>query len=210
MGNMTTRAELRTMIRRWERDVVGAQFFSDEELNQFIHDAIADYSVLSPRELTTTVNVVAGQREYTLSLTNLQGIVEVEYPKGQDPPQYLYGRSRYDPDGFYEGDWWDLAGGPDPTTLIIGRKPAAGEQVGLRYLADHLYPDSDGDTLTVPDRDLDELAVHTRARILQMLADVEGRVPTAAPLIEAKAMLAQSTTGRSPRRDRGRGGRGRR
>jgi len=79
--------------------------FTDTQLDQWINDAIAYYSLHFPRTNTTIISCSDEYRAYDLP-ANCTAILIVEYPTGQDPPQYLYQREYIHPgvwqsDGFY-------------------------------------------------------------------------------------------------------------
>ncbi len=63
---MTTyyRIDLRTLCRRRLGDLTTPYKWSDEQINQFINDAIADYSMHFPRVQTQTISCSDDTREY--------------------------------------------------------------------------------------------------------------------------------------------------
>jgi len=145
---MTTRAELRTVIRNQGID---DSTWSDNEVNQWIADAIAEYSIHFPRWRESADNAcVAEQHEYDLPADFLHAL-SVEYPAGEDPAVFLE-RASESPGGL-DSDHFDIQG----TKLILGPSPSAGETYTLQYQAHHDYPDADDDTLTIPDEDLEIL-----------------------------------------------------
>ncbi len=177
-----TYAELRAIIRERLTDQT---VWTDANLNQWILDAIADYSIHFPRtDLEATINCVDEQREYDLSseLTNPRRVLSVEYPDGEDPPEYLTRRDTEDPRGFWGGEYYDIWGDP-PDTLFIGEKPDDGEDIVVRYEGDHLYPTADGDTLTVPDSDLEALILFVEWKAAEHLLSEEMADPQTTTLL---------------------------
>ena len=180
---MTTRADLRDDIMR-ER-LADATQWPDSTLNQWIEDAIAEYSVHFPRtDLEATIDCVDDQREYDLSseLTRPQGILRVEYPSGEDPPEYLTRRSVDDSRGFWGGEYYDVRGDP-PHTLFVGEKPDDGEDIVVFYDGDHLYPTDDADMLTVPDQHLEGLVLFVWWKAAQELLAAEAKDPQTTTLL---------------------------
>src|SRR5262245_48966635 len=57
---MTTRLELRTAVRRRLEDTGGSPLWDDAALNDFLAEAMRRYGMRFPKEMSTTVNVVAG------------------------------------------------------------------------------------------------------------------------------------------------------
>lgn len=164
----------------------GQLTWTDANLGQWIIDAIADYSVVFPQtEMEGIIECVAGQRSYPLAseLTNPHSITRVEYPDGEDPPEYLGRRSVQDPRGFYGGPWYDVFGSP-PATLVIGQEPSQGEDVVVTYEGDHFYPSLDDDVLTVPDSHLEALVLFVCWKAVEhVLAEEEANPDTASLLM---------------------------
>jgi len=177
-----TLAQLRAIIRqRLTDDTV----WTDVNLDQWILDAIGDYSVRFPRtDLEATIDCVADQREYDLSteLTNPHGILRVEYPSGEDPPEYLTRRSTEDGRGFWGGEHYDVWGDP-PQTLWIGEKPSADEDIVVYYSGDHLYPADEDDVLSVPDDHLEGLILFVRWKAAEHLLGEEAADPQTTTLL---------------------------
>jgi hypothetical protein len=170
---MTTRLGLRELCRRRLADTIDTVFWSDEKINQWINDAIADYSNYFPYEQIYQVTLTAGTHEYSLSsLVRPRSILAVEYPINQDPLEYLTFRDIHDQRGFFEGDYYFVIGVP-PTAIILGPGSwATGAKAELTYLSDHSYPDDDADVITVPDLHLELITLFVVACAMQ---DVESR-----------------------------------
>ena len=182
---MTNRGDARDSILR-ER-LASVSDWPDATLNQWINDAIAEYSVHFPRYLTGTINCVADQVEYSLSsLTNPQRILCVEYPDGGDPMTFLARRAVNDTRGFWGKDYYDVWGADSPSTLVIGQKPSLGEDIVVHYLGDHDYPSTDNDVLTVPDRHLEGLALFVWMCAARELLAAEAADPQTTTLLLAQ------------------------
>jgi len=171
---MTTRAGLRDDVIR-ERLADEAQW-PDATLDAWINDAIRDYSIHFRRRVTATITAVADQVEYSLSgYTGICSILSVEWPKDEDPREYLTRRSETDPRGFWGGSWYDVRGTVAPEMLVIAQEPGEGEDIGLEYEADYSVPTADDDVLTVLDRHLEGLALFVWWKAAREAAIVVGR-----------------------------------
>lgn len=167
---MTTRAELRTLVRTELNDVAATKLWSDALLNQWISEAVREYGRHEPREATTTLTTTANQADYPLP-SDLVTILRVEHPPG------IVRRAERAADGT------DLTDSPDwPTyevyggTLTLRPAPAAsGEAIALRYLGQYAVPAADGDTLATPPVDDDLLVWLVCARALAWLGTDEAK-----------------------------------
>ncbi|MHB1191197.1 MAG: phage adaptor protein, partial [Armatimonadota bacterium] len=72
----STRGGLRTRVRREVRDEA-ASVFTNTELNVYIENAIREYSRYVPREVKSTLSLVANQGDYSLP-ENCSEVVEVD------------------------------------------------------------------------------------------------------------------------------------
>ena len=160
----------------------GGQYFRDVDLNQWIADAIGEYNQHFSQELSDSIALVTNTHIYSLIVyvATIKDVVRVEYPEGEDPPEYMVRRAYDDPRGFWDGGYYDLRGmgaGAQPAELILGPSPSTGETMRLWYLADYAYPDSDGEQLQAPDRDLNLLAAFVRWRAIVSLESREMASP---------------------------------
>jgi hypothetical protein len=150
---VTTLAELADKAQNAISDS-GASTWSQSLVEEWCVEAIRDYSQHFPRRINTTINTSADDRKYDLP-ADFRGIVSVEYPTGEDPPEYLEHRS-YTEDGFWERDsYFDIiirADVADVAELWISEKPSASETITVEYIGDHDLSLSSGDTITVPER----------------------------------------------------------
>ena len=179
---MTTRAGLRSVIR--ERLADETQW-PDATLNQWINDAIADYSVYFPsRETTASIDCVADQIEYSLSsYTGIKAMIRVEYPGGEDPYELLAYRGETDPRGFYGCSGFYYVRGDPPLTLVLAEKPSSGETIEITYRAAHSYLSADDDVLTVCDEHLEGLVLFVWWKAAQELLAAEAKDPQVTTLL---------------------------
>jgi hypothetical protein len=176
---MTTRQELNLLIRRRLNDQVAPQMFTDEQINQWINDAIEEYSRYFPRTKTTTQLTTANDRQYDLP-ADYRGIVSVEYPTGDDPPTYLERRDYRHPDFWIDDGFYDVVHRSDAGNLDelwISQKPATGQTITIEYLGDHDLVDDDTDTISIKDLHLEVIVLHSRWSALQALASGEAANP---------------------------------
>lgn len=178
---MTTREDLRNLCRRRLGDLDSPFEFSNLQINQWINDAIADYSVYFPREATQVIDLVEAQSVYALEAA--RQVLAVVHPAGSDPPCYLP-RGDQRGEGFFGRRRYDLIGDP-PTHLVLGLVGQPGEQVEIRLLRDHDYPASDGTPVTLPDRHLELLVLFVRMAAAQEVASREMMDPQVTTLLSS-------------------------
>ncbi len=158
----------------------------DATLLKWINQAIASYSGYFSRWVTATITAVAAQRTYSLSsYTGIRQIISVEWPSGQNPPEYLAWRSEFE-GGFWGGKFYDVRGSDPPAMLVIGTAPALGQNIGIEYGVDHSALSVIGDTLTVPDRHLDGLVLFVWWKASQELLACEAKDPQTTTLLLAQ------------------------
>jgi hypothetical protein len=192
-----TRSQLRDLCRRRLGDLDVPYKWSDLQINQWIVDAIADYSVHFPRTITLKIDCTAGTHVYDLP-ADCHAVLSVEYPKGEDPPEYLTPSNRFAP-GFYSSDLlYDIQYSDDagsPGQLWLSADPLAGEEFNLTYQGDHAYLDDDAGECTVHDRHLELIMLYVRWAAFQELAATESSDPdptsTAMSTLELNAYRAQ-------------------
>ena len=121
-----------------------AAIWSQSDVEAWVLEGIRDYGSHFHRILDATLTCVTDQHNYALP-NDYIAPVKVEYPKDEDPPEYLDRFPRKDPrfwasERYYdveefstEGDAGDLWISPDPTT---------GEQIYLTYQAMYYDPDA--------------------------------------------------------------------
>ncbi|MGC8838207.1 MAG: hypothetical protein ACP5UM_07305 [Anaerolineae bacterium] len=185
---MTTRADLRTIIRNQGLDETT---WTDTEINQWISDAIGEYSWHFPRYLESTGNACTeGVRVYSLP-TGCLGILRVEFPEGQDPPAYLTRLDENDPrfgPGYYAVRWGGFPSGD--AVLVLAESPSAGDTYAVHYQAAHDFPDDDVTPLTIPDEDLDILVLYVVWKAYRRLELDEAKNPDGSTVV--LTMLGQN------------------
>jgi hypothetical protein len=192
-----TRQSLRDLCRRRLGDLDLPYKWSDLQINQWINDAIADYSIHFPRRVELKLDCTLDTHSYELP-ADCHGLLSVEYPQGQDPPEYLQPADRF-ADGFYAcDDLYDFLPSHDqdsPGKLWISANPTAAQDINLIYLADHDYPDDDADEITVLERHYELILLYVRWAAYQELACSESSDPDPTSLalstLELNAYRAQ-------------------
>ena len=80
---MTTRLNYRNLCRRRLGDLAAPYHWSDLQINQWINDAIADYSLYFPRLVQAVLRATPGVHAVPLPV-DFRSAVLVEFPTGQD------------------------------------------------------------------------------------------------------------------------------
>jgi hypothetical protein len=180
--------------------------WTDEQINQFINDAIADYSMHFPRVQTQTISCSDDTREYDLS-TYFLDTLSVEYPTGEDPPQYLDFREKTHPDFWLTDGYYCIEqekGEDDLDQLVISEKPSTGESIEVTYNAYHAYfDDDDTDELTVPEEHLELIILYVRWACFQELATSESASPDPTTLLSSTLEMNASRAERAYRKQLG-------
>jgi hypothetical protein len=150
---MTTLLQLTTRAQRDLNDA-GAATWAAATVEAWCIDAIRDYSQYFPRtqEYEYTVQVTDTDHVFNLP-SDCQEIVLVEYPSGNDPPDYLVRRARtheqfYDYEGYYDLERADDAA--SYPQIWFSEQPAAAEKWKITYLSHHDVGLASADTITVP------------------------------------------------------------
>ena len=176
---MTT---LQQLIDRCEAQLAdsGNATFSAADIEQWVRDAIQDYSQHFPRQSTETLNMSTGTCEYSLDITT-QFVLYVEYPDGKDPRQYLRRRNVLQPNFWtVEGNYHveypnDPAAAP---TLTVSSQVATGEDAIVTYLHPHEDPATTATTITVPVQHEHLLVHYVLWRAVLQLKAAEEAAPT--------------------------------
>lgn len=159
---MTTRAAFRAQVRGELNDGGATPLWPDERLNQWLAEAIRDYSQALPREVSTTLTTVAGQAAYALPTDALR-VARVEHPAGV---LRVAGTDGAEVAGY------EIFGGQ----LVLAPAPSGGgEAIGLRYLARYAEPAADGDALATPAEDHALLAWYVCWRALGWISTDEAK-----------------------------------
>jgi hypothetical protein len=140
-----------------------------------------------PRQLTETIACSDDDRKYDMPY-DTQTIVSVEYPKGEDPPEYLKRRAYTHPDFWQVDGYYDFVRRDDATDqpeLWISEKPSTGESIDVEYLGPHAWLDDDTDECTVPERHLELLVLFVRWKASEEVASEEGANPDPSNLLSS-------------------------
>ncbi len=176
---MTTLADLADQIQILLSDS-GAATWSQSVIEGWVNDAIRDYSNHFPRLVTSTIATSADDRSYDLP-TDFQEIVTVEYPTGEEPPEYL-SRLSFKHADFYQGDYWyDIIRREDvddADELWMSKKPGASETITITYNASHDHALASGDSVTVPSKHHNILTAFVYWKAAQELQSAEQQSPT--------------------------------
>ena len=172
-------AEARNLIS----DLSGSPEISDDVLTDFINQCIRDLSSKFPRIIEYTVSTTLNTRIYDLETVH-KDIISVEYPTGEDPPEYLKRRAYTHPlfwqqDGFYDFIKTQDADSDNPPQIYISVKPPASKTITLKVTAEHNPLLDPGDSCTVDDRHLSLIGLYVRWKVLQYLASAEELNPGA-------------------------------
>jgi len=84
---MTTLAQLADRAQSALSDAA-AGTWSQATAEEWCNEALRDYSLHFPREIEATQATSANDRKYDLP-AGFQAMLTVEYPSGNDPPDYL-------------------------------------------------------------------------------------------------------------------------
>ena len=122
-------------------------------IESWVCEAIRDYSQYFPRTRTVS-QLVTSSPDHTWDLQpDFLGIIQVEYPTGENPPEYLTLRSRRHDNFWDEEGYYDIEPSGDAVTqgvLYLSEIPTAGEYIGVTYLAPHDPDLGSSDKITVP------------------------------------------------------------
>ncbi len=152
---MTTYGTLNARALRFADDS-GAAIWSDTVIFEFLGAATEDYAIHIPPRFTTDVTTTADVRVYSLAGDRPRGVYSVEYPQGEDPPEYLTYRPFQHPnfwqeDGYYDFiDWADEVAGEKQ--LYISTKPGASETIRVHWTGRYNIsdPPETADSVPVP------------------------------------------------------------
>ena len=153
------------------------------DIEQWIRDAIADYSHHFPRILNQAITTAADDRKYDLDANFLE-VLTVEYPTGQDPPEYLARRPHDHPNFWIQDGYFDIIERGDDTDvdeIWVSQKPAASETITVLYLARHTMNTTDlttSDNVTVPEHHHHLLRKYARWQAAEQLKAAEEAAPT--------------------------------
>jgi len=183
---MTTREDLRTIIRLRLGDVAETPILSNDQLDQWINDSLREYSVHFPRLAELHIVCSASVREYTINgrtdesgvtIAGAKSILRVEYPTGMQPPQVLVQRSELDGRGFCGENVYDVRQSPE-LTLVLGAEPVSSQTIAIQLSCDYPSLTLDAAEISAPERHLELLILFPRLLALQELATTEAIDPS--------------------------------
>jgi hypothetical protein len=140
----TTLDDLRTKLEKAlsEASMIGqlpgTGTWSENTLETFLREGMDQLSNHFPRTRSTTIDCVTDQHNYDLPADFL-AVLSVEYPDGEDPPEFLIPMSRRDA-RFWAGDcYYDVETSDQVTvsTLWISADPVNTEDIEVVYTATH-------------------------------------------------------------------------
>lgn len=176
---MTT---LQNLIDACEADLddSGNSTWAAADVEQWCRDAIADYSLHFPRNLQDDITTVLNDRQYDLP-ADFRTPLSVEYPQGEDPPQYLQPRSQYHPSFWNEDGFFAIythLDDTDPDEILISTKPPADETIRVIYQSVHDNTILTSGAVTVPDEHHHILRNYVLWRAALQLKAAEEAAPT--------------------------------
>jgi hypothetical protein len=178
---MTTLAELADKAQN-ALDDAGAATWSQAVIEEWCVDAIRDYSRYFPRVIREDISTgaVGGVHEHDLP-NDFRDIITVEYPQGEDPPEYL-DRLHYQDPYFWNSDKnYDIIARHEEILngiLIVSAETTALETIRIEYVGDHDLDLASGDQITVPMRHEDLLIAYVVWVAWRELASTEMQDPT--------------------------------
>ena len=144
-------------VRRNFRDVK----WSDTTLKAWVKDAVRQYSIHFPLIAELSGAATTGTYEYDFDAVCL-GIIEVEYPTGEDPPEYPLSMEHTRESFFGDGaSYWDRVIYPGESQAELWLSdPETGESYNVKYYTEHAWT-ADGTDFTT------EVIDHHRPIIIQ-------------------------------------------
>jgi hypothetical protein len=156
---MATRAALRTLIRAELNDSGGTALWSNGQLDQWLAEAIREYSLALPKEASEDLTAVADQADYSLAADCL-AVRRVEHPEGFFRiADFLSGGDLIDPFLLAQGQpravatqlGYEVWGPLGSRTLTLRPAPStSGETIAVHYYALWAEPSADGDEIALP------------------------------------------------------------
>ena len=172
-----TRGDLVDLIELALSDSSNATF-AEATVQDWLEEAIRAYSAHFPRVQSSTLNCSAGVHYYTVSDDTID-LVKVEYPKGEDPPEFLKPLTRKSPNFWDSDDYYDFE--PDyegEGTLWISASPAATDTIEVTYLAHHATSYAqDSSYITVPEEHVPILVAYCVWKGFQEVLAAEQQSP---------------------------------
>lgn len=137
---MTTLTQLVDRIQLLLNDT-GAGIWAQTDVEEWAIAGIRDYSIHFPRVTSKIITCATGTRRYDLNGDCL-GVILVEYPSGNTPPDYLTHLARTHPDFWLYDTYYDVelynADPLTPPSIYLSASPTTGETAIVLYNAYHI------------------------------------------------------------------------
>lgn len=200
---MTTLADIADRCQDALADAA-AGTWSQNLVEDWVVEAIRSYSNSFPQlGLQQSITTTADTRKYDLEVDFTQ-VISVEYPVGEDPPEYLIRRDYLHPNFWTEAGYFDIVNNMATydadvrMEIWISEKPAADEYIKVHYYANHTLPTASGDKVTVPDEHQHLLVQFVVWQAWRALTSAEMQDPTS----NSSLLMAQMNQNmRDARRD---------
>jgi hypothetical protein len=146
-----TLAVLRARVRL---TCTNATSWPNATIDAWLGDAIRFYSNEFPRALRHEITLATGTQVYDLP-DDCMGVTGVEYPAGEDPPEFLYQADEWSALFQGGGAAYALRGVAAAATvggaLVFAEDVTTGETAIVSYLGQHWVPTGDSELTSVPD-----------------------------------------------------------
>lgn len=121
-------------VRRYFRDVK----WSNETLKAWVKDAVREYSNHFPLIKEVSGAATTGTYEYVFDYL-VTGVIECEYPTGEDPPKFPEQRNHREPHFFDDGlSYYDLVAYPGENAAEIWLSdPVTGTNYNIKFQTEH-------------------------------------------------------------------------
>lgn len=129
-----------------------AAFWSEDVMRDFCRQAIRDYSRHLPRLSEQVINLADGVQHYLLE-DDCQGVISVEYPRGETPPVYLSQSDHNTPGFFLRAGFYSLLfrqDAVDYNEIWFSDSVHTGQTAEVVYEAMHVVPELDTTAITIP------------------------------------------------------------
>jgi hypothetical protein len=138
-------------VKRYFRDVKWAT----STIESWVYDAVRDYSHHFPLVKEVSGSATSGTYEYSLAYLVL-GLIEFEYPTGEDPPEYPEQCNHRESHFFEDGiSYYDLVSyaGKNAAEIWLS-DPETGESYNIKFLTEHEWTANGSDyEADIPDSD---------------------------------------------------------
>jgi len=173
---------LQNLIDACEADLddSGNAIWSAADIEQWCRDAIADYSLHFHIGEAASIACSDDTRSYDLPARFLD-VATVEYPAGEDPPQFLDRRPQNHPDFWREDGYFDIQYHNSDTTddqLLISTKPSTGESITVNWIGMYDNTIATGAAITIPAEHHAILRNYVVWRAILQLKSAEEASPT--------------------------------